>query len=247
MKKLEITDINVSYRNKKEIVPVLNDFSLSLDNGELLVILGPSGCGKTTLLKVITGVLPIDSGKIILDGIDAERLEIKTRNISYVSQSFYAYGFMSVYNNIALPLKAQKIGVDEIEKRVVAISKKLGIDFLLSRKPKALSGGQLQRVAIAKALIKNPSLYLFDEPFSNLDPKIRIELRKEIKKIKEEYNASMIFVTHDINDAIYLADRVIVMNDGKIEAMGTVDDLLKYPEGSFVYDFIHRVEGVYNE
>lgn len=247
MKRLEIENITVSYKDKKSKTTVLEDFSFSVSDGELVVILGASGCGKTTLLKAITGVLPIESGKMTISGMDAERLSIKNRNISYVSQSFFTYGFMTIYNNIALPLKAQRISIDEIDKRVKDISKKLGIEYLLSRKPKVLSGGQQQRVAIARALIKNPDLYLFDEPFSNLDPTIRIELRKEVKKIKEEYNASMIFVTHDINDAIYLADRVVVMKDGRIVAEGSVKDLMEYPEGSYVHDFIHRKEGVYDE
>lgn len=238
MDRLVIDKFCVSYRNKKEVVPVLRDFSLRLAQGELLVILGPSGCGKTTLLKTIAGIVPYDSGKMHISGIDAEKLSIKNRNLAYVSQNYVTYSFLSVYNNIALPLKAQKIPLDEIERRVLAISKKLGIEYLLSRKPKVLSGGQQQRVALAKALIKNPDIYLFDEPFSNLDPKMRVELRKLLKQIKDEYNTSMIFVTHDVNDALYLADRVLIMEEGEIYHELTPSELANNTKYRFVFDYL---------
>ena len=238
MYKLKIEKLNAYYTNKKTKTKVLDDFSLNLKQGELLVILGPSGCGKTTLLKCITGTLDYDEGYIEINGIDAQRLSIKDRNLAYVSQSFFTYGFMSVYNNIALPLKAQKVPIEEIELRVLEISKKLEIDYLLSRRPKQLSGGQQQKVALARALIKNPDIYLFDEPLSNLDPLVKVELKKTIKKIKEEYNATMIFVTHDINDAIYLADRVIIMNDGKIVEEGNINEMIKNPSNDFIKKFL---------
>lgn len=238
MYKLKIEKLNAYYTNKKNKTKVLDDFSLNLKQGELLVILGPSGCGKTTLLKCITGTLDYDEGYIEINGIDAQRLSIKDRNLAYVSQSFFTYGFMSVYNNIALPLKAQKVPIEEIEQRVLEISKKLEIDYLLSRRPKQLSGGQQQKVALARALIKNPDIYLFDEPLSNLDPLVKVELKKTIKKIKEEYNATMIFVTHDINDAIYLADRVIIMNNGKIVEEGNINEMIKNPSNEFIKKFL---------
>ena len=214
MKRLVIKNLYSSYKVKKEKIEVLKGISLELDQNEIIVILGPSGCGKTTLLKLICGTLSPDDGEMIFSGIDGNNLSTPERNLAYVSQNFFTYDYLTVYNNIALPLKAQKIPLDEIERRVYAVSKKLEIDFLLSRKPKALSGGQRQKVALARALVKHPDIYLFDEPFSNLDPLIRIELRKEIKKIKTEYNASMIFVTHDINDALDIADRILIMENG---------------------------------
>lgn len=215
MKRLEVKDLCVSYRkNKKERVNVLKKINLELYDNEILVILGESGCGKTTLLKSICGTVGIDSGSIFINGLDSNMLNIKNRNLAYVSQSFFTYDFMSVYNNIALPLKALKLPIDEIERRVHVVSEKLGIEFLLSRRPKVLSGGQRQRVALARALVKNPDIYLFDEPFSNLDPMVRTELRKEILRIKAEYHTPMIFVTHDVNDAYQLADRVLYMEDG---------------------------------
>ena len=176
---------------------------------------------------IICGVVDIDSGSIMLSGLDALKVPVKNRNISYVSQSFFTYDFMTVYNNIALPLKAAKVPIDEIDRRVHSVSKKLGIEFLLSRKPKVLSGGQRQRVALARALIKSPDLYLFDEPFSNLDPLVRNDLKEEVKRIKKEFNTAMIFVTHDINDAISLADRVLIMENGRFVKEETVENLKK--------------------
>lgn len=214
MKRLVVSNLYVSYREKKENIEVLKGISLELNFNEVVVILGPSGCGKTTLLKAICGTVDPDGGELVFSGINGNNLTTQERNLAYVSQSFFTYDYLTVYNNIALPLKAQKIPIEEIERRVNSISKKLGIDFLLSRKPKALSGGQRQKVALARALIKNPDIFLFDEPFSNLDPLVRVELRKEIKRLKDEYNASMIFVTHDINDALDIADRILIMEDG---------------------------------
>ena len=236
MKRLEIKDLFVSYKkNKKEKVDVIKGLSLDVNDNEIIVILGPSGCGKTTLLKSITGIVSIDGGSIMISGLDSSMLPIKNRNIAYVSQSFFTYDFMSVYNNIALPLKAMKISIDEINRRVYDVSKKLGIDFLLSRKPRVLSGGQRQKVALARALVKYPDLYLFDEPFSNLDPLVRNDLKEEIKRIKKEYNSAMIFVTHDVNDAISLADRVFIMENGVFVKEVTVDELKKNVK-SYVYE-----------
>ena len=225
MKRLVITDLHASYRKKKEVNEVIKGISLELNDNEIIVILGPSGCGKTTLLKAIAGVVDIDSGSIVISGLESDKISTKNRNISYVSQSFFTYDFMSVYNNIALPLKAQKIPIEEIDKRVNEVAKVLGIDYLLSRKPKILSGGQRQRVALARALVKRPDLYLFDEPFSNLDPLVRNELREEIKRIKKEFNTAMIFVTHDVNDAVSLADRVLIMENGVFVKEETVENL----------------------
>ncbi len=225
MKRLVINDLHASYRKKKEVNEVIKGISLELNDNEIIVILGPSGCGKTTLLKAIAGVIDIDSGSIVISGLESDKISTKNRNISYVSQSFFTYDFMSVYNNIALPLKAQKIPIEEIDKRVNEVAKVLGIDYLLSRKPKILSGGQRQRVALARALVKRPDLYLFDEPFSNLDPLVRNDLREEIKRIKKEFNTAMIFVTHDVNDAVSLADRVLIMENGIFVKEETVENL----------------------
>lgn len=244
MKKLVIENLNVSYKSKKQKVTVLKDFSMSLNTGEFVIILGPSGCGKTTLLKAITGSIDIDSGNIELGGIDAQRLSISSRNLAYVSQSFFTYGFMSVYNNIALPLKAAKVPLEEIEGRVNEVASLLKIDYLLSRKPKQLSGGQQQKVAIARALIKKPDIYLFDEPFSNLDIAVRAELKHYLKLIKKQYNATMIFVTHDISDALDLADRIIVLGNNTIIQEGTPKEIIKNPKNDYVRELIDSSERV---
>lgn len=244
MKKLVIENLNVSYKSKKQKVTVLKDFSMSLNTGEFVIILGPSGCGKTTLLKAITGSIDIDSGNIELGGIDAQRLSISSRNLAYVSQSFFTYGFMSVYNNIALPLKAAKVPLEEIERRVNEVASLLKIDYLLSRKPKQLSGGQQQKVAIARALIKKPDIYLFDEPFSNLDIAVRAELKHYLKLIKKQYNATMIFVTHDISDALDLADRIIVLGNNTIIQEGTPKEIIKNPKNDYVRELIDSSERV---
>ena len=238
MEKLIIKDLNVSYIVKKNKIDVLRDFSMTLNNGEFLVILGSSGCGKTTLLKAITGSIDYDSGTMIINGIDANRLPTQNRNLAYVSQSFFTYSFMSVYNNIALPLKAAKVPLEEIERRVNEVAELLDISYLLSRKPRQLSGGQQQKVAIAKALIKKPDIYLFDEPFSNLDIVVRAELKKYLKTIKKQYNASMIFVTHDISDALDLADRIIVLSEHGIVQEGTPTEIVKHPCNEYVKTLI---------
>lgn len=242
MHKLEIEHVFVHYMDKKKIIPALYDIHFSLEEGEFLTIIGPSGCGKTTLLKTIAGIVDYQKGNIFFNGLNANTISIKNRNLSYVFQNANLYPFLTIYHNIAMPLKVQKIPLDEIERRVKEVSNELDIIHLLSRKPKQISGGQQQKVAIAKALIKKPDLYLFDEPFSNLDPFVRIELRKELKRIQQVYHATMIFVTHDLNEALYLGDKIIVMDQGKIVQEGTNKEVVEHPNCSFVYDFFHPQE-----
>ena len=221
---LVANDLYVDYVVKKESISALKGVSFHVKRGELLVILGPSGCGKTTLLKTIAGLLPIRKGSMELDGIDATTLAVKDRNLAYVSQSFTTYRFYTVYRNIATPLKAARVPLDEIDRRVHEAARKLDIEYLLSRKPSELSGGQQQKVAIAKALVKHPSIYLFDEPFSNF--KTKTALREEIKRIHHDDDATMVFVTHDLNDALALADRVLVMEEGKIVKEGEAREIV---------------------
>lgn len=242
MEKLLVENIFLDYINKKETIRALNGVSLVAKEGEFLTIVGPSGCGKTTLLKAIAGIVDYQSGNIFFNGLDGKALSVKNRNLSYVFQTANLYPFLNIYHNIAMPLKVQKVPLDEIERRVQKISDELQIAHLLSRKPKQLSGGQQQKVAIAKALIKQPDIYLFDEPFSNLDPLVRIELRKELKKIQQTFHSTMIFVTHDLNEALYLGDRIIVMDQGKIVQEGTNQEITEHPNCSFVYDFFHPQE-----
>ena len=230
MERIKVEHLSLSYPDlrkghKNERIPALHDLSFSVADGEFLVIIGPTGGGKTSLLKAMLGILPFE-GKIVISGIDSELLSPQNRRMSYVSQSFLTYDFMSVYGNIALPLKTDHVPMKEIEERVNEIAKSFEIQHLLDRKPTRLSQGQQQRVALARALVRPADAYFFDEPFSNLDPVIRLELRKRLKEYQEAHKATMVFVTHDINDALFLADRVMVVMDGKIGFLGNVQDLL---------------------
>lgn len=239
MKRLLLTHLSYAYLGKKKaMIPCLHDLSFSLDEGECLVILGPSGSGKTTLLKLVAGLLFPQEGTITLSGVDANLLKPKDRNLAYVSQSVTTYSFLSVYENIALPLKAQRIDLQEIEERVTGVAERLGISHLLSRKPRELSEGQRQKVALARSLVKKPDLYLFDEPFSNLDGASRIKLRKDLKDIHEKEHASILFVSHDLNDALALSDRVLLLNQGRIEEEGDIHQMLKQPGSRFVATFL---------
>lgn len=227
MKKIEVKNLTCIYQHKHEQVIAVNNFSFALNYGEILVIFGPSGCGKSTLLKTIAGLKVPRSGQIFINGIDLNDLHIKTLNFSFVFQQNNLYSFASIYNNIAMPLKAQKIAIDEIERRVLTVSEYFNITHLLSRKPKHLSGGQIQLVTLAKAMIKQPDYYLFDEPFANLDLRIRHEMRKEVKRINKAYNTAMIFVTHDVNEAYELGNRIIMMDKGRFVEELTPDKFME--------------------
>jgi len=218
MKRLEIKGLSFAYANKKEKSVIFNNLNLVLQEGEFIVILGPSGCGKSTLLKVIAGLLNPESGRMYINGLDASLMKNKDKNIGYVSQSYTIYSFLSVYENIALPLKAQKIALDEIEERVEEAARYFGIEYLLSRKPRQLSEGQKQRVSLARAFIKHPSLYLLDEPFSGLDYQTKQDLRAFLKNLHRNENGTFLMVSHDLNDATALADRVLRMDeDGSLK------------------------------
>lgn len=227
MNLIDVKNLKVEYQNKHESVIVLNDLSFELKQKEILVIFGDSGCGKSTLLKTIAGLKAPISGEIMINGNDINDFDIKSRNFSYIFQQNNLYTFTSIYNNIAMPLKAQKIDIDEIERRVEKIASHFKIGHLLSRKPKHLSGGQIQLVALAKAMIKQPDFILFDEPFANLDLPTRIAMRLEVKKINETYGTAMIFVTHDVNEAYELADRILILKEGTIKEELTTTQFFK--------------------
>lgn len=216
MNKIDVNKLIVQYQNKKEVINAVNDLTFSLRQGEILVIFGPSGCGKSTLLKTIAGLKQQVAGDIFINGFDLNDIDMKTRNFSYIFQQNNLYTFTTIYNNIAMSLKAQKIDVDEIERRVEKVAQHFNISHLLSRKPKYLSGGQIQLVTLAKAMIKQPDFYLFDEPFANLDLPTRLTMREEVKKLNQTYGTAIIFVTHDVNEAYELADRILMMEAGKI-------------------------------
>lgn len=216
MPDISLQKISVGYSQKKG-KDVIKDLDAVFLNGKVNAILGESGCGKTTLLKLVAGSLSPNEGRIYFDDLDVTNVSIRDRNVAFVSQNITLYPHMSVFNNIAFPLTHTSSSGDEIKRRVYEVSKLLHIEYLLSRKPKQISLGQAQRAAIAKALIKNPNVILFDEPFSNLDEQLRIELRSELKKILLESKTTALFVTHKVAEAMSIGDMVYVMSEGKIE------------------------------
>ena len=225
MSAIEFQDFSCFYKYKKEYIAALDHINLCVENGELLVILGQSGSGKTTLLKCVLGLCDYISGQLYIDGIPIDQFDLKNSNIGYIRQELNLYPHMTVYENIAFPLRMIHTPQAEVDRRVKELAALLEIDWLLTRKPKQLSGGQLQRVAIARALIKTPVTVLFDEPFSAIDPTLRTEMRQLVKKIHQTFGCTILFVTHDLVDALNLAERIVILEEGKIEAVGTPQEL----------------------
>ena len=212
---------NLTYQYKKNgVVTAIDDLSCSFLDGAFNVIVGPSGCGKTTLLKVIASLLEPYEGEILTNSVDIRTLTIKERNLAFVSQEYILYPHLTVFNNIAFPLKALGANRDEIIRRVYEVAGEMELTDCLPRKPRYLSGGQKQRVALARAVIKNADLYLFDEPLSNIDYAMRSEQKALIKKVIHAHNKTAIYVTHDFKEALALADYLYVMDEGKIVISG---------------------------
>ena len=216
MHKLKINNLTVEYQYENEVIKAIDNLSLNVQNEKITVIIGKSGCGKTTLLKSILGLLKIKDGEILYNDEEISKISVQNRKFSYVSQNVVLFPHLTIFDNIALPLKEQKVKPGEIYKRVNSISNFFEIEKLLSRKPDQLSVGQQQKIQLAKALIKEANLYLFDEPFANLDEVTRQSLRHYLKCYQEEYGLTMIFITHRIDEAMSLADNLIVMDNGKI-------------------------------
>lgn len=217
---------------------VLNTISFDVIRGEFLSVLGPSGCGKTTLLRCLIGIEEVDSGSFIKNGEDITHLPPQQRNMGIVFQNYALFPNMTIFQNIAYALKARKLSKDEIEEKVRKIVADVGLEDHINKKPRQLSGGQQQRVAIARTLVLNPDIVLFDEPMSALDTDIKMSLRKLIKKIQSERKITMIYITHDQEEAFSLSDRIMVMRDGAIEQMGTPKDIYYHPKDEFVKSFI---------
>jgi multiple sugar transport system ATP-binding protein len=232
----------VAFVNVKKVfdgvVVAARDINLTVEDRELLVLVGPSGCGKSTVLRMAAGLEEVTEGEILFDGKPVTHLPPKERNVAMVFQNYALYPHMSVYDNLSFGLKLRKYAKDDIRKQVDAAASLLGIDHLLKRKPKALSGGQRQRVALGRAIVRNPSVFLFDEPLSNLDAKMRVQMRTEIRKLNLRLRATMIYVTHDQVEAMTLGDRLAVMNEGRILQVGTPLDLYDNPAERFVASFI---------
>ena len=232
---LELQNITKVYPNGTLAV---NETSLNIENGEFVVFVGPSGCGKSTLLRMIAGLEDITSGEIILDANTINNVDPSERDVAMVFQNYALYPHMTVYNNMAYGLKNRGISKKEIEDKVNEVAKLLEIDPYLSRKPSMLSGGQRQRVAMGRAIVRNPKIFLFDEPLSNLDAKLRNQMRLEIKKLQRQMGVTSIFVTHDQIEAMTLCDRIVVINKGIVEQVGTPKDIYSKPNTKFVAEFI---------
>ncbi len=226
---LQITD---------EGVVAVQEFNLDIKDKEFIVLVGPSGCGKSTTLRMIAGLEEISSGELYIDGVLVNSVEPKDRDIAMVFQSYALYPHMTVYDNMAYSLKIKKTPKDEIDRKVREAAEILDITQYLDRKPKALSGGQRQRVAMGRAIVRNPKVLLMDEPLSNLDAKLRNQMRAEIIKLRKRINTTFIYVTHDQTEAMTLGDRIVVMKDGFIQQIGTPQEVYDHPRNLFVSGFI---------
>jgi len=217
---------------------VVDNLSLSIEDGEFIVLVGPSGCGKSTTLRMIAGLEEITRGTIRIGERVVNDVSPKDRDIAMVFQSYALYPHMTVFGNMAFALRLRNVPHDAIEQKVRHAAQILGISSLLERKPKALSGGQRQRVALGRAIVRDPQCFLFDEPLSNLDAKLRVEMRTEIREIHDQLRATTIYVTHDQEEAMTLGDRVVVMKDGLIQQIGTAAEIYHAPKNRFVAGFL---------
>lgn len=234
MARLEILEIAKSFG----AVQVLAPLSLTIESGEMFVLLGPSGCGKSTLLRIVAGLLEATSGELKLDGRRIDALAPAERDVAMVFQNYALYPHMSVADNIGFPLRVSGVSKREIEERVRETTRRLGLEHVLARKPGQLSGGQMQRVALGRALVRRPRLCLYDEPLSNLDAKLRDELRREIGALHRAYEATALYVTHDQVEAMTLGSRIAVLEGGRLHQVGTPMEVFSSPATTFVAGFL---------
>ena len=234
MKTLKIEKLSKNFGTTE----VLKKINLEIDEGNFLVLLGPSGCGKSTLLNIIAGLETINEGNVYIDDYNVSKVEPKDRNIAMVFQSYALYPSMNVRENMIFGLKQAKTSKEKIEEQLEKVSKFLQVDQLLERKPSQLSGGQRQRVAIGRALVREPRIFLFDEPLSNLDAKLRVEMRREIKKLHQQLKTTVVYVTHDQTEAMSLGTKIAIMNHGVIQQNDTPENIYNKPNNTFVADFI---------
>ena len=235
MSEVLIKDMKKVYDNS---VTAVHDFNLHIADKEFIVLVGPSGCGKSTSLRMVAGLEDISGGELYIDGKLCNDIAAKDRDIAMVFQNYALYPHMSVYDNMAFALKLKKTPSDEIDKKVREVAEILDITQYLDRKPKALSGGQRQRVAIGRAMVRDPKVFLMDEPLSNLDAKLRNQMRAEIIKLRKRINTTFMYVTHDQTEAMTLGDRIVIMKDGYVNQIGTPQDLFDRPVNLFVAGFI---------
>src|SRR5436309_4414063 len=234
MAKVQLRDVRKSYTDQQ----VIHGVSIDVADGEFIVIVGPSGCGKSTLLRMVAGLEPITQGDIVIGDRVVNRLEPKDRDIAMVFQNYALYPHMSVFDNMAYGLKIRGLARSDIDARVKRAGEILELGPLLQRKPRQLSGGQRQGVALGRAIVREPAVFLFDEPLSNLDAKLRVQMRFEIQKLHRRLGTTSLYVTHDQVEAMTLAHRMIVMNAGRAEQIGTPMDVYEDPQTMFVAGFI---------
>ncbi|MGM9607578.1 MAG: ABC transporter ATP-binding protein [Oscillospiraceae bacterium] len=235
MAELSLQHLEKVYDNN---VQAVYDFNLDVKDGELIVLVGPSGCGKSTTLRMVAGLEDITRGKMLLNGKDVTDAPAKDRDIAMVFQNYALYGHMTIYENMAFSLTLRKEDPNVIHKKVLAAAEVLGLTEQLNKKPAQLSGGQRQRVAMGRSIVRNPQLFLFDEPLSNLDAKLRSATRREILLLHKRLNATMLYVTHDQTEALTLADRIVCMSMGHVQQIGTPLELYDTPANLFVASFI---------
>ncbi|MBN7805503.1 ABC transporter ATP-binding protein [Agrobacterium rosae] len=241
---LSLQNLSLAYGNSVAV----KDLNLDIRKGELLALLGPSGCGKTTTMRAIAGLMPVAAGRIDLDGADITRVSANKRAVGLVFQSYALFPHLTVYENVAFGLKLKGMKGAPLDEKVASGLKSVGLSAFASRKPAELSGGQQQRVALARSMVMDPKVLLLDEPLSNLDARLRLEMRTELQRVQKATGVTMIFVTHDQVEALALADRIVVMKNGAIEQIGTPEEIYNAPVSSFVADFvgfenIFRLEG----
>jgi len=234
MPRLNIVNVSKSFGDRK----IIDGISFKTEDGELVVILGPSGCGKSTLLRLITGLEDPDEGEIYIGSNRVDRLPPRKRNVALVFQNYALYPHMTVEQNLAFPLKVAGAPKKDIKKRVRDVAAMIGMDDRLEARPSQLSGGQRQRVALGRAIVRQPDMYLLDEPLSNLDAELRTRMRREIVQLQRSLGTTTIHVTHDQTEALSMADRLVVMNEGKIRQIGTVHEVYNRPADMFVASFV---------
>ncbi len=248
MATVSIKNIVKNYRNIK----ALKDINIDVKDKEFLTILGPSGCGKTTLLRVIAGLELPSSGDILVDGKSVSDIPIRERDVAMVFQTYALYNHMTVYDNIAFPLKMRKLSTQDIDKKVKDTIELLDLKKVIDRKPRALSGGEQQRVALGRAIVREPKVFLMDEPLTFLDPKLRTQMRIEIKTLQRKLGVTTIYVTHDQAEAMTMSDRIAVLDNGILQQIGTADEVYNKPSNTFVASFlgsptINILDSVYKE